>query len=49
MLLGKIVNLLASPKKRSSLAKKLGSTAKLDAADNLAKILLGLANKKNEK
>lgn len=45
MLLGKIVSLLASPTKRSSLANKLGSTAKLDAADDLAKILLDVANK----
>jgi UDP-N-acetylglucosamine--N-acetylmuramyl-(pentapeptide) pyrophosphoryl-undecaprenol N-acetylglucosamine transferase len=44
MLLGKIVKLLASPTKRSSLAKKLGSTAKPEAAANLAKILLDTAN-----
>jgi UDP-N-acetylglucosamine--N-acetylmuramyl-(pentapeptide) pyrophosphoryl-undecaprenol N-acetylglucosamine transferase len=39
-LLGEIIKLLASPLKRNSLAKKLGSTAKLEAADNIAKILL---------
>jgi UDP-N-acetylglucosamine--N-acetylmuramyl-(pentapeptide) pyrophosphoryl-undecaprenol N-acetylglucosamine transferase len=49
MLLGKIVKLLTSPTKRSSLAKKLGSTAKLDAADSLAKVLLSIANQQNEK
>jgi UDP-N-acetylglucosamine--N-acetylmuramyl-(pentapeptide) pyrophosphoryl-undecaprenol N-acetylglucosamine transferase len=49
MLLGKIVKLLASPAKCSSLAKKLGSTAKPDAAANLAKILLETANYKDEK
>jgi UDP-N-acetylglucosamine--N-acetylmuramyl-(pentapeptide) pyrophosphoryl-undecaprenol N-acetylglucosamine transferase len=47
MLLGKIVKLLASPVKRESLAKKLGATAKLEAADDLAKILLDIT--KNEK
>jgi UDP-N-acetylglucosamine--N-acetylmuramyl-(pentapeptide) pyrophosphoryl-undecaprenol N-acetylglucosamine transferase len=49
MLLGKIIKLLASPAKCSSLAKKLGSMAKADAAANLAKILLETANHKNEK
>jgi UDP-N-acetylglucosamine--N-acetylmuramyl-(pentapeptide) pyrophosphoryl-undecaprenol N-acetylglucosamine transferase len=47
MLLGKIVKLLSDSTKRSSLAKKLSSTAKLDAADHLAKILIQIA--KNEK
>jgi UDP-N-acetylglucosamine--N-acetylmuramyl-(pentapeptide) pyrophosphoryl-undecaprenol N-acetylglucosamine transferase len=47
MLLGKIIKLLTSPVKRQSLAKKLNSTAKSDAADSLAKILLNIT--KNEK
>jgi UDP-N-acetylglucosamine--N-acetylmuramyl-(pentapeptide) pyrophosphoryl-undecaprenol N-acetylglucosamine transferase len=48
-LLGKIVKLLTSQTKRSSLAKKLGSTAKAEAADNLANLLLDISYKKNEK
>jgi UDP-N-acetylglucosamine--N-acetylmuramyl-(pentapeptide) pyrophosphoryl-undecaprenol N-acetylglucosamine transferase len=47
-LLGKIVKLLTSQDKRNSLAKKLGATAKLEAANNLADLLLDIANKKNE-
>jgi UDP-N-acetylglucosamine--N-acetylmuramyl-(pentapeptide) pyrophosphoryl-undecaprenol N-acetylglucosamine transferase len=45
-LLGKIVKLLSSPTKRESLANKLGSTAKLEAADNLAEILLDTCKQK---
>jgi UDP-N-acetylglucosamine--N-acetylmuramyl-(pentapeptide) pyrophosphoryl-undecaprenol N-acetylglucosamine transferase len=45
-LLGKVVKLLADPTKRKSLAQKLGSTAKLEAANDLAEILLKTANKK---
>jgi UDP-N-acetylglucosamine--N-acetylmuramyl-(pentapeptide) pyrophosphoryl-undecaprenol N-acetylglucosamine transferase len=45
-LLGKIVKLLANPTKRESLAHKLGSAAKLGAADNLAKILLDISKQK---
>jgi UDP-N-acetylglucosamine--N-acetylmuramyl-(pentapeptide) pyrophosphoryl-undecaprenol N-acetylglucosamine transferase len=45
-LLGEIIKLLTGPTKRRSLAQKLGSTAKLEAADNLAKILLDITNKK---
>jgi UDP-N-acetylglucosamine--N-acetylmuramyl-(pentapeptide) pyrophosphoryl-undecaprenol N-acetylglucosamine transferase len=44
MLLGKAVKLLSDPKKRRSLAQKLGSTAKLEAAGSLADVLLGIAN-----
>jgi UDP-N-acetylglucosamine--N-acetylmuramyl-(pentapeptide) pyrophosphoryl-undecaprenol N-acetylglucosamine transferase len=46
MLLGEIIKLLSSPKKRASLSKKLGATAKAEAAKNLAEILLDIANKK---
>jgi UDP-N-acetylglucosamine--N-acetylmuramyl-(pentapeptide) pyrophosphoryl-undecaprenol N-acetylglucosamine transferase len=45
-LLGEIIKLLTSPTKRASLAKKLGATAKIDAAQTLADILLGITNKK---
>jgi UDP-N-acetylglucosamine--N-acetylmuramyl-(pentapeptide) pyrophosphoryl-undecaprenol N-acetylglucosamine transferase len=48
-LLGEIVKLMASPAKRNSLAEKLGATAKLNAADNLADILLGIAKVEHEK
>jgi UDP-N-acetylglucosamine--N-acetylmuramyl-(pentapeptide) pyrophosphoryl-undecaprenol N-acetylglucosamine transferase len=43
MLLGKIIKLLTSPDKRKSLSAKLGTTAKLEAADDLAKILLAIS------
>jgi UDP-N-acetylglucosamine--N-acetylmuramyl-(pentapeptide) pyrophosphoryl-undecaprenol N-acetylglucosamine transferase len=46
-LLGEIVKLLASPLKRRSLARNLAATAKLEAADNLANILLDIT--KHEK
>lgn len=49
MLLGKIIKLLTSPAKRRSLGTKLGGAAKLEAADDLAKILLDLNSKKHEK
>jgi UDP-N-acetylglucosamine:LPS N-acetylglucosamine transferase len=45
MLLGKIVKLLSDPLKAESLGKKLGATAKLEAASDLADILLNIANK----
>jgi UDP-N-acetylglucosamine--N-acetylmuramyl-(pentapeptide) pyrophosphoryl-undecaprenol N-acetylglucosamine transferase len=45
-LLGKIVKLLSDPIKRKSLAQKLGSTAKLKAASDLADLLLNIINKK---
>jgi UDP-N-acetylglucosamine--N-acetylmuramyl-(pentapeptide) pyrophosphoryl-undecaprenol N-acetylglucosamine transferase len=44
-LLGKVVKLLSDSTKRKSLAQKLGSTAKLEAASDLADILLNIANK----
>jgi UDP-N-acetylglucosamine--N-acetylmuramyl-(pentapeptide) pyrophosphoryl-undecaprenol N-acetylglucosamine transferase len=44
-LLGKVVKLLSDSTKRKSLAQKLGSTAKLEAASDLADILLSIANK----
>jgi UDP-N-acetylglucosamine--N-acetylmuramyl-(pentapeptide) pyrophosphoryl-undecaprenol N-acetylglucosamine transferase len=43
VLLGKAVKLLTDPTKRKSLAAKLGSTAKLEAANDLAAILLRVA------
>jgi UDP-N-acetylglucosamine--N-acetylmuramyl-(pentapeptide) pyrophosphoryl-undecaprenol N-acetylglucosamine transferase len=45
-LLGEVVKLLSDPTKRKSLAAKLGSTAKLKAADDLADVLLNVINKK---
>jgi UDP-N-acetylglucosamine--N-acetylmuramyl-(pentapeptide) pyrophosphoryl-undecaprenol N-acetylglucosamine transferase len=46
LLLGGVVKLLSNTQERDSLSKKIAATAKLEAADKLAQIVLDTANKK---